>query len=472
MNKLLLKVGIRIFLVFLTIKTLPATELILELTDAKKITLPGEKDAQNTVFAGEKFGLTVTAKNANDSTGDIKINGIEKLQIVGKNSSSNIVMINGKFTADQSHNYEVCAENEGAFDIGPAEVQQNGSFIRSNTVHFRVIKRPENFKEKNDHEGNSAENFAECEFVIDKKNIFVGEPITAILKIKCHGRIHKIGMEPITFKGFQAKELEQVESKEAVQNGKPYVVHEKKYYLIPLESGAQKIGPATVIYHVPEQQRGRLRGMFNDDFFNFGGFFDQARLVPKKAVSNGIQINVANPNDVQSGTDGVGKFAKFKSSVDKTTALLNEAIKLTLEIEGEGNFEQIMTPKLTLEQFIKSYESKTDFKENPSNGPFAGKKAFEFVIQVSKSGEVTIPAQKFTYLDTETKKVKILESTPIVLQITQPIGELPNHEKSKIQPEIGQQIEEEKPQQPLENKEINFIELDGLIIKRNGWAIP
>jgi len=72
----------------------------------------------------------------------------------------------------------------------------------------------------------------------------------------------------------------------------------------------------------------------------------------------------------------------------------------------------------------------------------------------------------------ETKKVKILESTPIVLQITQPIGELPNHEKSKIQPEIGQQIEEEKPQQPLENKEINFIELDGLIIKRNGWAIP
>lgn len=460
----------KILFILLATTTLSATEVVLELVDVKSVMLSGEKEPQNTVFTGETFKLKATIKNADSNTGDIKIDGLEKLNVLGNSSHSNFtMMINGRMTAENSRFYDVSTENEGPYEIGPAQVQQNGSIIKSNTIKFRAIKRPDNYKESSGSEKDN-ENTVECQLTADKKNIFVGEPLTVTLKIKCLGQIHNLSFaEQITFPGFQIKDDQKAEQRLETKDNKTYQVVEKKFYLIALNPGEQKIKPAKIAYHVPQRQKQRPIGMLDDGFFaGFGGLFDRMQLVQKNAYSNPLAIKILSMPQNQESTDGVGKFTTFKSSVDKSSALLNEAIKLILEIEGEGNFEQIATPKLTLEPYVKSYESKTEFVEDPAMRPFTGKKVFEYIIQVSKAGQVVIPAQKFIYLDTETKTTKTLETKPLTLQITQPEGEAPQYTRTPEKATVYQAPEEAQKNE----SEISFIEQDGQIMQKNSWTLP
>lgn len=469
----LIKKYVYVLFILLTATNLTATEVVLEMVDAKMVTLAGEKEPQITVFAGETFKLKTVIKNADRNTGDAKINGLEKFQVLGNSAHSNFtMMVNGKITAENSRLYDIRTDADGTYEVGPAEVNQNGNIIKSNTIKFRVINRPENYKESNEGEKDN-ENIVECQLTADKKNVFVGEPLVVILKIKCLGQIHNLAFaEQITFPGFQVKEDQKPEQRLESKDNKTYQVVEKKFYLIATTAGEHKIKPAKIIYQIPQRQKKRSHGMFDENFFGFGGLFEQAQLIEKNAYSNAISIKTLSMSQNQDVTDGVGKFVSFKSSVDKNEALLNEAIKFTLEIEGEGNFEQIVTPKVEVEPFVKSYESKSEFIEDPKARPFTGKKIFEYIIQVNKSGEVIIPAQKFTYLNTETKSIKTLESKPITLQINQPVGESTVN-SAPIQTPTYQTPEQETSEAIAKNDaEISFIEQDGQLTQTGRWKLP
>jgi len=459
------------FLILLSIQTLSATELILELEDAKNIALPGEKSGQPTVFTGEPFKLRAVVKNADDQTGSIQIEGLEKLNVMGKSTHSNITMINGKFTSENSHFYDVYTNSDGMLEIGPAQVKQNGNIIKSNTIKFRSIKKSPDTKAVQENQTDRAnnQNFGvKCELSADKQTIFEGEPLTITLKIKSFGQIAKIGMDTINFPGFQVKESEQPARRQEMIKNRVYEIVEKKFYLIPTKSGKFTINPAKIVYQVVVQKQRKPRGFFDDDFFS--GFFNQGMLETHEIFSESLTLQVQPINQENIACDGVGKFNSFASSTDKTTALVNEAIALTLELTGEGNFEQIAAPKPQLEPFIKSYESKSEFTEDPAKGPFAGKKRFEFVIQIGQAGQVTIAAQKFKYFDTTSKTIQILESTPITIQVTQPAGEKQESYTQAQQPHAPEQKASSKTQNQVQD--IYFIEQDGTISKKARWALP
>ena len=453
-----------VLLIFGVTSGLIATELVLELGDVQSLMLENEKTAQLTVFVGTPFQLKVIVKNGEG--GSLQIPGLDKLKVQGESRMNNQRFVNGAVSVEQNIILDVVASEEGSFTIGPVQVENNGTTIKSNTVQFRAINQPNDTSKVKTASGESLKKQRDdqdvvCELLSDKKTYFQGEPFVVTLKIMVHGQIYDIGLkDKMNFPGFSFKPFGQQQNHQELRDNKPIDIIEQKFALVSLQPGNNVINPATAVYQVKVKTKRNQNGMFGDDFF--GGFFDQMHLQQKQSQSNSLKLDIKPLPKTDEFVDGIGSFKAFTSTVDKTLALVNEAITLTLEICGSGNFDQIATPKLVLPDFIKNYESKNDFILDDSLGVFGGKKKFEYVIQVSSAGEIKIPAQKFTYFDTNSKSYKTLKTDEITLSIKQPAGEPVQQPIFPSDKQLDQQMDQ---QQSLEkkspiSKDIGFIEED------------
>ncbi|MCF7899685.1 BatD family protein, partial [Candidatus Babeliales bacterium] len=174
----------------------------------------------------------------------------------------------------------------------------------------------------------------------------------------------------------------------------------------------------------------------------------------KKALSNNLQINVLPLPEYGGVVDGVGDFKQFKAYVDKNEVFVNEPILFNLQIEGKGNLDQIVAPKLKLPNSFRSYESKTDVEQDLVIDYLGGKKKFEYVLQIPQKGEYQIPAQAFTYFDTQSKRYKTLKTSSLKLNIKES-EQIREQANNKV--EIKEQDNSNKNN--LESKQdINFIE--------------
>lgn len=453
-----------------------ATQLKLELTNNGQGSAGG-----NTVTAHTPFEVTVTVSEGDRNTGSVTLDGADQVKIVGTSRSTNISMINGQFSSQTSYIYQLYALKEGDLKLGPAQVKQNNQTISSNTLDLKVLKAPEQPQQpqqqgtstqaSNNNQAADQTTAVLCRLTANKKTALVGETIIAKVSILSRGPILQVGMEQPKFPGFMVKETPNTARRQETFNNVLYNVLEKKYLLTPTEPGTKTIEPVQIAYAVPVKQRPRHRGLFDDAFFS--GFFDQERIEQKNAASNALQLTITTLPENQGQIDGVGEFTSFTAHLNKKEAHVNEALTLRLELTGEGNFNQIATPKLTLPPFMKAYDSKTSVKEDAATEGLSGKKTFEYVIQIAQEGDAEIPAQQFTYFDTATHATKTIKSSPVMVHLTP----APQTQQSKVlhvkEPEETPEESSASPQKkPTKTKQdISFIQEDGPINSRAGSGI-
>lgn len=407
-----------IFLILMFIK-LGAVKVSLELRGAHNI-----KDKQTgknipSIFEGEEFNIIAVVDGAGRNSSEVEIKGLEKLTSSGLTQKEvSVSDFNNNLSSNTQYTHGFIADQLGEFEIGPALVHQNGQAFTSNKLSFKVVKKINNPIERDNKAQDNKEYELFCRLEADKLNVVEGEPVELSLKIYRRGKVLQMGIDPITFPGFEVKEIEgAVNSQEEVQ-GKIYLVLEKKYILFPLEQGIKKIKPIYVSFNVPQKRKRRTLGAFAgfDDFISM----IEPKVKTKSAVSNGLQINVESLPLNQKNVDGIGSFSKFEMHVDKNNVILNEPVLLTLEVTGIGNFDQIVAPKLNLPDFCTYYESKTRTKREEKGSYLAGKKIFEYVVQVGKSGKHQIKPQEFVFFDTQSKTYKKLHSNSVILNIKNP----------------------------------------------------
>ncbi|MFH1461551.1 MAG: BatD family protein [bacterium] len=249
---------------------------------------------------------------------------------------------------------------------------------------------------------------------------------------------------------MKLKKIEQPLSGQEDVEGNLYSVLEKKYILIPLESGLKKIDPIQVSFNVPAEQKVRSMrfGAFDIDSV-FG-----RNVKTESTISNDLQINVTKLPVLNKSIDGVGLFSDFKMFVDKNEAILNEPILFTLEVSGIGNLDQVVAPKLNLPNNFTYYESKSKVEWENRISPLAGKKIFEYVVQVGDIGDYQVNEQNFVYFNTQEKIYESLQSNKIFLSIKKPpeqqlVNYLEQNKNKKI-------IDEDNKQNY--GKDIHFIE--------------
>ena len=353
--------------------------------------------------------------------------------------SSSTSFVNGKRTSSfqMTYTYTLLASKEGSFTIPPATIKVDGEQYTSNGVRITVLPADEpaqtNANRQSHTAGTTASQQHESQ-TISSENIFMR---TLVSKTKVHEqeailltyKLYFAGVDVAQltnntrlpeFKGFLKQELEMSEIQTELEhyNGRNYqtaVLY--RTLLFPQRSGDIVIDPAQFEALLRVQNRAQVRSIFDD-------FFNSYTTVTKALQSPGITINVsALPTGKPLGfCGGVGQF-NISSSISSTELQANEAVTLTVTIQGAGNMKLLKTPAVDWPEGFEVYDPKVTNNFSVTTSGVSGTKTIEYLAIPRAGGVYTIPAIQFAYYDTQADAYRSLATPEYTLNIARSTNE-------------------------------------------------
>lgn len=260
---------------------------------------------------------------------------------------------------------------------------------------------------------------------VDKDRLYKGEQV--IVSYFLYSRAAQFNAQADKFPampGFLKEELEMpiVQGRMAddvvTLDGQVYKrVLLARFAAYPLKEGKLTIDPfgVKVNYYDPRGARGTSDDMDAEDLFQ--QFFNQATPQTANVRSEPITVEVLPlagdaPADF---TGAVGDFSVI-SAVDRYDLRANEALTLTLKVEGQGNLSTIDTPKITLPEGFEVFESRSQTKSGRGG---VGVRVFEYLLIPRRSGEFTLPAIGLSFFDPKTKSYVKKQTDPITVRVAE-----------------------------------------------------
>lgn len=270
------------------------------------------------------------------------------------------------------------------------------------------------------------------ELTFDKKEAFVNEMIKAklIFKMDKTKSISDISHLKLPFDGFWSKDIDKEKKTEDTR----YNILEKEYILFPQKAGEIKVPSASLSIIINK--------IINDFGFAINRPFEQ------KVYSNENVLNIKPlPKDILY----VGDF-DINMNIDKKEVKANEAVNIQLQIDGNGNVDDIKDFVLKIDntniftdKAIKSFTySKDKYKAN-----------FVQKFAIVSNQDYTIPAMKFAYYSLKDDRIKEISTKPIDIKVLN----AQNKEQPKIETfdnTTPQQIIQQDKNLSLEDKIVYF----------------
>lgn len=331
----------------------------------------------------------------------------------GPNQSTSMQYINGSMSQSISFSYILQPKQEGEFTIGAAKIKSGGNTVSSNEVTVRVVKGQQSSTQTNSggqtqqqtqvKPGSDKDLFAKV--ILDKRNVYLGEEITATLKF--YTRVSIVDFENWdlpSYEGFWTKSTrgnEQIQIQNEVIDGIMYQTGViDRIILYPQKTGEITIEPMELTAIVRERAQGRGRSVF-DQFF--GGYQDYKKVFSSEPVT--VQVKpypTAKPDDFCGLT---GKL-QMKVTLDKAEAKSNEAVNLKLTVSGDGNLYQLQPLDIEFPPDIEVYDPKTSDNIKANGNGISGSRTFEYVLIPRYSGDFKIGPFSMSYFDPSSKSFK------------------------------------------------------------------
>lgn len=385
------------------------------------------------VVVGSPFQLTYSV---NQRAKDLRAPEFTDFDYVAgpyTSTSQSTSFVNGKRTStfQQTFTYTLIAHKEGAFTIPPASIKVDGEQYSSNGVRITVLPPDQPTNSGNGQASNSeavSQRSGQSSNNVSDANIFMR---TLVSKTKVHEqealllsyKLYFAGVDVAQmtnntrlpeFKGFLKQELEMGEIQTELEhyNGRNYqtaVLY--RTLLFPQRSGDIVIDPAQFEAQLRVQNRAQVRSIFDD-------FFGSYVTVNKALTAPGVTIHVAElPAGKPVGfSGGVGQFS-MSSTISSTDLQANDAVTLTLTIQGAGNMKLLKTPAVDWPEGFEVYDPKVTNNFRNSTSGVSGTKTIEYLAIPRAGGTYTIPAVQFSYYDTQTDAYKTLTTPEYTLNI-------------------------------------------------------
>jgi hypothetical protein len=326
---------------------------------------------KKTVYPGEEVVFTIEATG--NSINFPVIKNIGGFPVQGTAVTQNITILNGNMQKSVSKSYIFFPTK--SVTIPSFTVNIDGKNFKTGPIKITVTKPKES----------TNKNF-KLKLSVNKTKVYIGEPV--IFKIKF---FQKEGTSPQSIEiqkpNFNSFYTKQISKKEYEQNG--FNVTEYSFLLIPQKTGEYKIGPILAkIGYLSKQSP------FQDPFFNLM----TSTLKYTNIFSNQVDINVSSipANSV---------YGNFKAyfSADETEVNADEPVKITLNINGCGDFYDLPDFKLNIPN-ATVYENSPKIKTFIKNGSLCGTYTKEFTLISNQN--VSIPPVVFKSFDGKLKTVK------------------------------------------------------------------
>lgn len=354
--------------------------------------------------------------------------------------SSSTSFVNGKRTSsfNLTYTYTLIANKEGTFTISPATIKVDGEQYTSNGVRIIVLpadqhnnvsagntnsvgqtsQRPTSSQNDNVSEANIF-----VRTLVSKTRVREQEAILLSYKLYFAG----VDVAQFTnntripeFKGFLKQEIESGEIQTELEhyNGRNYqtaVLY--RTLLFPQRSGDITIEPAQFEAVLRVQNRAQVRSIFDD-------FFGSYTAVNKPITAPGVTIHVLDlPANKPAGfSGGVGQF-NLTSKISGTELNANEAVTLTLTIQGAGNMKLLKTPMVDWPEGFEVYDPKVTNNFKNTTAGVSGTKTIEYLAIPRAGGTYTIPPVRFAYYDTQEQDYRTITTPEYTLNIERAANE-------------------------------------------------
>jgi hypothetical protein len=385
--------------------------------------------------------------------GQIDVQVPDLIAYGGRRTTVQVSTVNGVSTI--KHSYAITFGQEGVISLGKARVVAgNNEFFSPSlevVVSDRGIEEDSKALHQNSQDSSEKEKYLEpfSRLVTEINEPFVGQKISCFLYIYYDDAMDRSPSFRFSLPfsdEYRVSELGKPEGGREFFNGKSYRYVRWPFDLVPLKSGEISIEPFSIEYEYEDQ-----RSNFQSIWDHFAHFFDKKRYllrVPKQSLFV-REIPLFQGNKVHA----VGQFKSFTASVNPLIITEKEASTVTLELIGNGNFDDIVHPTFIMPEEVLLYESHNFIT------PLSGfkKKSFEYIIQPHHPGNLEIPSQTIITFDPIAQKHFILKSDPQTIVVKT----LPNQEKLSIKTSLRD--DEEKSdgvsvEQELFGKQNDFIE--------------
>ncbi len=320
----------------------------------------------------------------------------------GPNTSTQVSIVNGVRNSKVSFGYTLVAKSLGELAIGKASIVVDGKTLVTESIKIKVVKSG-----SKSNPGKDAKKVGNQDiFILAKvtpEKPYVGQQI--IVEYKLYTAIdvdnYNITHAP-EFKGFHVNHIPRLSyDNQEMINGNRYVT--KVIFataLYPIQHGTFEIEPLHVRASVVTSSTEDANSFF---------LLPTTEGVNLKTPPLSIQVR-SLPTPPENFSGAVGKF-KMATEVDQLAVKVNDAITMTVFIEGDGDLNRVGKPILRLDSnSFQLYEPKmtkehVDFKTTG----FVGMRELIYPVVALAPGNHEI-TPTFIYFDTDSQRYVTLSS--------------------------------------------------------------
>lgn len=344
-------------------------------------------------------------------------------------SSYSFSVVNGKRTqsSQNTYSYILLARKAGTFTLPAATAVVKGATVSSPATSIEVVRNGGggSSSASSQQQGSQSQSSGEISrddlflrLTLSKKNVVVGEPVTATLKL--YSRVNIAGFEDArfpTFSGFWNQEMQtptNIEFKRESLGDNIYsTALLRSWVLIPQQAGDISIDPAELVCIV------NVRAPSHGPRSIFDGFFeDDVRSMRRRVTSDACTVKVGKlpAGAPASFGGGVGSYS-LKAYVSKDSLRTHDAASLVVTVSGKGNVSMLEAPKISFPSDFEVYDTKVSDKADKGNGYTSGTKTFEYPFIPRSHGEFTLGPVEYSYYDVSSGKYVTLTSDPIAVNV-------------------------------------------------------
>ncbi len=349
-------------------------------------------DAES-ILQGSNFRITFQLKNAEGT--NFRPPDFSPFQVLaGPSRSMQTTIINGAMSSSIGYVYVLGSHQTGSFTIGSASITVGGKTYTTKPITIRVEKARAVATTDSD---------IFIKAITDKQEVYLSEQITLTYKLYTRVSVQSIEFadKPV-LDAFNSETVNMLnnQAQREIYNGREYTTKIlAKWVLFPVKTGELPI-QASVFRLVKGE----------DDPFGFGMpslFRSQIETIASNPLN--IRVNPL-PEPVPDQFSGAVGEMFFRNAPVNQNYTLHDAIHLSIQLQGDANFNIIKSDFIKLDSSFEISDSKASDLIKVTDEPRLTKtRKYDYLIVPKATGNFTLNP-KFIYFNTDLKQYVTLEN--------------------------------------------------------------
>lgn len=353
-------------------------------------------------IAGESATLDVVVRGATGTVADPDLRLPPGVGVLGSARSQNFSWVNGRSSNETLFRYEIGSERAGRYTLGPVRVRIGDQIYQGAAVELEITTAPRQV-------GGATRGAAALTAEITPAQPYVGEPVVLRVRLVMRAALAEAPEYAApAATGFWAERASEPETYYAQQGGGRVLVTETRTRLYPLAAGRTVIGEATAALVLADEQSP----------FSIFGLGQNAVVLKSTPVE--VMVRPLPPGAPLGFTGAVGDL-QLSWTADRAETAVDVPIVVRLDVRGRGNLPLLRSPQLIARGYELFGGSLEDSLPAPGSAA-GGRRRFQWTVLPARPGRLQIPPPEFHWFDLAQGRYRVLEATPISVQIGPALG--------------------------------------------------